>query len=319
MNWYIAQNLNPLAENIGIIDCGTNTFHLMIASIEVDAVEVVFKENVAVKIGEGGINDKVISPEAIKRALDTLNYFSTIINQYQVKKIHGFATSAFRNAENGISLSNQIKENTGIEIKIISGEREAELIFQGVNNALKIGTEPALVVDIGGGSVEFIIGSSDKIYWKRSFEIGAQRLVDLFHKSDPIRKEEIIELHSYFENQLEDLFSAIKIWEPKTLIGSSGTFDTLSDMFCLKNGIPIEANATETPLTIDFYHIIHSELVTKNRTLRMAIPGMIELRVDMIVVASELINFLINKFSFKNIRVSTHALKEGVLAEILKS
>jgi exopolyphosphatase/guanosine-5'-triphosphate,3'-diphosphate pyrophosphatase len=308
-----------LAESIGIIDCGTNTFHLMIVSIEVGGAEVIFKEKIAVKIGEGGINNKIISPEAIKRALDTLNYFSTIINQYRVKKILGFATSAFRNAENGISLSNQIKENTGIEIKIISGEKEAELIFKGVNNALKIGVEPALVMDIGGGSVEFIIGASDKIYWKRSFEIGAQRLVDLFHKSDPIRNEEVIELHSYFESQLEDLFNAIKIWDPKTLIGSSGTFDTLSDMFCLKNGIPIDDNATETPLTIDFYHIIHAELIAKNRAQRMEIPGMIELRADMIVVASELVNFLLNKFSFNNIRVSTHALKEGVLAEILKS
>jgi exopolyphosphatase / guanosine-5'-triphosphate,3'-diphosphate pyrophosphatase len=317
LNWYIAQNFIAVAEKVAIIDCGTNTFHLMIVSIEDGSTNVIFKEKVAVKIGEGGINKKIIQPAAIDRALTTIKYFNSVIIEHNVKRTYGFATSAFRNAENGNLLKDLILKKTSIEINIISGDREAQLIFNGVNNALNIGENPALVMDIGGGSVEFIIGSSSKVYWKGSFEIGAQRLVDLFHKTDPINNDEINELNSYLEIKLPELSNALNQWKPKTLVGSSGTFDTLSDIYSLKEGLIISEDQTEVPLTLAAYWEIHKEIIQKNRLERLRIPGMIEMRVDMIVVASILINFILVKYPFENLRASTHALKEGVLAEIL--
>lgn len=307
-----------MTEKLAIIDCGTNTFHLLIVELVNDDILVLFKEKVAVKIGEGGINNKIIVPDACERALNALDYFATEIKKYNVKFVHAFATSAFRNAANGTSLRDKIKERTGISIEIISGETEADLIFKGVDAAVHVGANPALVMDIGGGSVEFIIGSSENILWRKSFEIGAQRLVDLFHKSDPVLDSEIQELNTYLNSKLQPLFEALNKWEPTELIGSSGTFDTLSDIHCLEAGLDKKVEDKETPLTLDAVNRIHHDLIRKDRSERMLIPGMIELRVDMIVVASSLLNFILGKHKFDNIRVSTHALKEGVLAELLK-
>ncbi|MTI26963.1 exopolyphosphatase, partial [Fulvivirga kasyanovii] len=229
-----------------------------------------------------------------------------------------FATSAFRNAVNGEEASNIIFNKTGVDIRIISGAEEAELIFRGVNFALDIGDKPALIMDIGGGSVEFIIGQRDKIFWKQSLEIGAQRLLDLFHTTDPIQPEEIKALENYLSSNLSELLEHIKKHQTDTLIGSSGTFDTLSDIYCEHRSIVKDEDASEVPLSLEGYFNIHHDLLTKTRDERMAIPGMIEMRVDMIVVASCLISFLLKQHRFSEIRVSTYALKEGVLDQVLE-
>lgn len=303
--------------NIAIIDCGTNTFHLLIATYEDSELHILHREKVAVRIGRGGINSKVIVPDAIERATKTIRQFAEVISKSNISNTYAFATSAFRNATNGEEVRQFIKSSTGIDIRIIDGSKEAELIFWGVNAALNIGEQPALIMDIGGGSVEFIIGSTNNILWKGSFEIGAQRLLDLFHKSDPIKKEELEALEKYLAMNLQTLLEQLNKYRPETLIGSSGTFDTLSDIYCAKEGITTSEGVTEVPLSIEGYYLIHSELVTKTKEERLVIPGMLEMRVDMIVVASSLIKFLLDMHPFKGLRVSTQALKEGVLDRII--
>jgi exopolyphosphatase / guanosine-5'-triphosphate,3'-diphosphate pyrophosphatase len=170
-------------------------------------------------------------------------------------------------------------------------------------------------MDIGGGSVEFIIGNEKEIFWSHSFEIGGQRLVEKFHKHDPILPTEIENLFQFFSSELTSLFDALKIYQPNQLIGSSGTFDTLSDIYCMRNNLPLR-DLPETPLTINAFEEIYEELLVKDRAARMQIQGMIELRVEMIVVACCLIKFLLSNYSFQQIRVSSYSLKEGVLASI---
>ncbi|MEQ8425432.1 MAG: exopolyphosphatase, partial [Cyclobacteriaceae bacterium] len=175
-------------------------------------------------------------------------------------------------------------------------------------------------VDIGGGSVEFIIGNKSEILWKESFEIGAQRLLEEFHKHDPITSDEVEAMHLHFSDVLKPLFAALNQHKPGTLVGSSGTFDTLSDIYCIKKGVLKEQGDSETPLTFAGFYEIYEELLAKDRAARMQIPGMIELRVDMIVVACSLIDFLLSQYTnFKQVRVSSYALKEGVLAELMET
>jgi exopolyphosphatase/guanosine-5'-triphosphate,3'-diphosphate pyrophosphatase len=178
--------------------------------------------------------------------------------------------------------------------------------------------EKSLVMDIGGGSVEFIIGDNDNIYWKKSFEIGAQRLLERFQKNDPIIPREIQALDRYFRKTLTPLFDAIEQYKPTIFIGSSGTFDTLSDMFCMRHDIHKSPEEVETPLTLDGFEALYHELIAKDRAQRMHIPGMIEMRVDMIVVACCLVRYVLSKHSFSRIRVSTYSLKEGVLSALIK-
>lgn len=217
-----------------IIDCGTNTFHLLICEKEGLIIYPYFRDKVHVKIGEGGIEDRIINDLAYKRAISALEYFHAAIHKFQVEKVYATATSAIRNAQNGVQLVQDIFQRTAIEIQIISGEKEAELIYKGVALAHPLGPESSLIVDIGGGSVECIIADKDGYKWKRSYEIGAQRLLDRFHKHDPIAPEDIVDLKQFLLLTLEDLLVASKIHEVSTLIGSSGSFDTLYEMHARK-------------------------------------------------------------------------------------
>jgi exopolyphosphatase / guanosine-5'-triphosphate,3'-diphosphate pyrophosphatase len=298
---------------VAVIDMGTNTFHLLIVDVVGTEWKIVYREKTAVRLGKGGINDGFITKEAEVRALNALISFKETIDQEQAIKIFATATSAIRNAKNGLDVVKKIHALTGIEVNIISGLQEAELIYFGVQKALNIGLESALIMDLGGGSIEFIIANGDEIFWKQSFEVGGQRLVEKFHKHDPILPAEISQLDAYVDDQLAELFEAFNRFKPKTLIGSSGTFDTLSDIYVLSKGMDRDEDLTEYPLTMEAFYEIVANLKTKNKADRLTIPGMIPLRVDMIVVACLLIEFVLKKLTINNIRVSAYALKEGVL------
>ncbi len=302
-------------QRIAIIDLGTNTFHLLVADIDVNNVKVLHQEKHNVKIGEGGISRGEITKPAQERALNTLNGFRETMTSMGVQSSYATATSAFRNASNGAFLVEEIFRKTGLEVGIIDGQQEANLIFQGVRQALDLGSSSSLIVDIGGGSVEFIIGNGKKVLWMNSYEIGAQRLMDQFHSHDPILDGEIKSLESFLDTQLVSLVSAMEQYNPRILVGSSGTFDTLSHIHCLKQGLEKSDNP-EQPLSIAGFKEIHSELVVKNRAERLKIPGMIEMRVDMIVVACSLIDYILDRFNLSDIRVSSYALKEGALYDV---
>jgi exopolyphosphatase/guanosine-5'-triphosphate,3'-diphosphate pyrophosphatase len=307
-----------MENKIAIIDMGTNTFHLLIAEGNKAGYNIVRRDRLAVKIGMGGINQQIITDDGFHRALVAMQSFKNTIQQQGIKTVYAFGTSALRNATNGSEIADKIYAVTGIEVNIISGDQEAEFIYLGVQSALHMGHDKNLIMDIGGGSVEFIIGDNDRIYWKQSFEIGAQRLLEKFQKHDPIEADEITNLSVYFEDALVPLFNAIKEFNPTVLVGSSGTFDTLSDIFCFKHDIQKAPDEIETPLTIEGFYAIYKDLLKKNREERMGIPGMIDMRVDMIVVACCLVRFILEKHPFTRIRVSTYSLKEGVLNYLSK-
>jgi exopolyphosphatase/guanosine-5'-triphosphate,3'-diphosphate pyrophosphatase len=303
-----------MQNRIAVIDLGTNTFHLLIAEEDGDGYNIILRDRLAVKLGMGGINDGVITESAVQRALLAMLSFKNIIDEHDVKTTYAFGTSALRNAKNGQEVAHRIKLVTGIEINIISGDQEAEYIYFGVRAALGLGHDKNLIIDIGGGSVEFILADHDNVFWKQSFEIGAQRLLEKFQKHDPIHPDEVQALEEYFEKSLGPLFEILEKFNPSILVGSSGTFDTFSDIFCITHNIQKSPEEIETPLSIEGFYDIHREILLKNRAERMHIPGMIEMRVDMIVVACSLVKFLLKKHSFNRIRVSTYSLKEGVLA-----
>jgi exopolyphosphatase / guanosine-5'-triphosphate,3'-diphosphate pyrophosphatase len=305
-----------MEKKIAIIDMGTNTFHLLIAEADEKGYHITYRERLAVKIGKNGITQGLITEEGIHRAMLAMQSFKNTIDQQEVGRVYAFGTSALRNASNCQDVVKRIETITGIKSNIISGDREAEYIYMGVKAAMDI-SEKSLIIDIGGGSVEFIIGDNDTIYWKQSIEIGAQRLLEQFQKNDPISKEEINALDKYFEKTLTPLFEQLIKYRPHILIGSSGTFDTLSDIFCIQHEIHKGLEEIETPLTLQGFYEIYEDLLMKNREQRMQIPGMIEMRVDMIVVACCLIRYILSQHSFNRIRVSTYALKEGVLATLI--
>lgn len=302
-----------MSERVAIIDLGTNTFHLFIVEMDGDKINTLYKEKIAVKIGKNGISKGKIAADARKRAIHTLKIFRTVIDLFEVHHVKGVATSAIRSAKNGQELIAEIKQKTEIEIDIISGSEEAELIFRGVQAAMKIPLAPQLVMDIGGGSVEFVIGTGEQILWRHSFEIGAQRLLDKFHKEDPIPEESISAMKEFLSNNLKQLTEAIAEYGPTGLIGCSGTFDTLTEIYLKKIKLERDLEVKVHILPVEYYEKIHQDLVLKNREERLLIPGMVTMRVDMIVVASYLIRFVLDQIETESITACSYALKEGLL------
>jgi exopolyphosphatase/guanosine-5'-triphosphate,3'-diphosphate pyrophosphatase len=296
---------------------GTNTFHLLLVELSESGFKTIYKEKIPVKIGQGGISQNQIAPDAQKRAFHTLKHFKNLIDGEHIDQIFAFATSAVRNAENGPEFVQRVKEEIGIHINVISGDEEAQLIYEGINLSGSLNEEVHLMMDIGGGSVEFIIGTSEEVLWKKSFEIGGQRLLDSFHYHDPILPEEVDRLEAYCEEKLQPLVEAIQKFKPTGLVGASGTFDTLTDIYfesmlqCKLTG----QHVFELPRT-EFERIFEL-LKTKNREERLNIPGMIAMRVDMIVVASCLIEFILRYVPVEEIVCSFYSLKEGAVSRLL--
>ncbi|GAB3649231.1 hypothetical protein GCM10028791_14470 [Echinicola sediminis] len=300
-----------------IIDMGTNTFHLLLVDITKEGFQTLYKEKIPVKIGQQGISENTIHPDAQKRALHTLSHFRHLIDGEGIDKIYAFATSAVRNAQNGREFVDTIKREHGIVVNVIDGDQEAHLIYEGIKFSGSLNEENSLMMDIGGGSVEFIIGNKEDVYWKQSFEIGGQRLLDLFHYHDPILAEEVIKLTSYLKDKLTDLISALEKYQPKRLVGASGTFDTLTDMYLASLHSSKGKSQNVFHLPRNEFEKLAQKLVTLNKEERLKIPGMIPMRVDMIVVASCLIEFILQYVDARELVCSNYALKEGVIAQLI--
>jgi len=309
-----------MSSRLGIIDLGTNTFHLLIVDKNGDSVTNIFHESRPARIGLGGINKKIITDEALQRALNVLKYFREKLDEFQVTQENTFAfgTSAIRNAENQREFCAEILSKTSIAVTVIDGNREAEYIYKGVRHGADIGDSPSLIMDIGGGSVEFIIGNKSQIFWKQSFEIGGQRLMEKFMRNDPLSQGDRKNLYNYLEESLIPLANAVHQYSPEKLVGSSGTFDTLVDIdfhFRLNNWSP--KSQTDFQLPLEEFYRAYALILSGNHNQRMEIPGMIELRVDMIVVAVCLVDYVLKSYGIKQIQISSYALKEGVVAELV--
>lgn len=305
-------------KRIAVMDLGTNTFHLLIAEGPADNLTEIFHINEGVKLGEGGINKGIIQPEAFARGVATMKRFRNYIDANSVTDIRAVATSAIRNAANGQDFIREVKEQAHIDIELINGEQEAAYIYEGINASGCLTDDNALIMDIGGGSVEFIIGNNDEVLWKQSFEIGAARLMDKFHQIDPIPVQSIKELTQYLNIQLSDLFLAASKYKPKTLIGSSGAFESFAEVIELEKGKNFDLKKTKVyEFDIDDLLDLIERFIKSTHSQRAKMKGVIPVRVDMIVVASLLTIYMMQKMGLADVTMSTYSLKEGVLAQML--
>jgi len=299
-----------------ILDFGTNTFNLLIAERKERGFNILYTGKQAVKLGKGGIQNNRITPDAIERGFVAIEMHMEIIANYKVDEIRAFATSAIRNAANGEAFVDDVYQKFGFRVRVIPGEREAELIYKGVRQAISFNEKKVMILDIGGGSNEFIICNRQGIVWKQSFELGIARLMELFTLSDPISPVEIRALESYFMEHLSPLFEAIRNEKPETLIGASGSFDTFYSLIRHHSGRePDSFHGRE--ISMKDYQKIHQSLLRSTLAERRAMPGMEPVRVEMIVAASIFVSFVIRACGIKHLHHSEFALKEGVISELV--
>ncbi len=299
---------------IGIIDCGTNTFNLLISEEKQGVWTTVFTNKIAVKLGKGGMSKGFIPADRLARGMDALNIHYNALLNFNVKHVRVFATSALRDAGNSYDFVREAKAKFNFDVQIIDGDREAQLIFEGVKQTVELTEELVTVVDIGGGSTEFIIGNKDGVKWKISLPLGVARMYEFVQPSDPLTTEELTRLDEFFAHILSPLTKALQKFPSNTLIGSSGSFDTLFELYSRSLASPLERKLAN-PLPTEVFFDLHHKLVKANRAERTAMPGMVPLRVDYIALATSLVEHLLKNYSFDQLYHSDYALKEGALQE----
>ena len=289
-----------------VIDLGSNTFHLLISKLEEGNPNTIYRERVFVGLSEGGINK--IKEERIAIGLNTCQRFKEIIEGYSVDQIKVVGTAVLRTAENRMDFINPCNLIFGVPVEVINGKREAELIYKGVQ-LLKIKEQPYLIMDIGGGSVEYILVNQDKMVWLASFQIGVGILHALFHNTEPINEESIGELKAFVKTKLAPLQDAIHNYDINAIVGASGSFEVIKSI----NGYPDEINEFEVQDILN----LSKRLKSMNLEERLLVEGLPEKRAKLIVVAMLLIELTIELANPNILLFSPFALKEGILNELV--
>jgi exopolyphosphatase/guanosine-5'-triphosphate,3'-diphosphate pyrophosphatase len=310
---------------IAVIDCGTNTFNLRIVDVGSSAGWIpVFGLRVPVKLGQGGVARGVIRPDRMARGLDALVSMKEAIRNYRVDEIYVLATSAMRDAKNGHEFVAQTKSLTGFDIQVISGQHEARLIQEGIG--LNFKTPPGqmcLTMDIGGGSVEFILWDEHGIQWAQSFDAGVARLHMLMNLSDPLGREGLAKMRPYFDDVLAPLGAAMEALKPTLLVGASGSFDTIADLVGTRTRTerPDHAQTPEPhpepdPIPMDKWQEVFAQLVDEDVHFRANMPGMDPARIELMPYSAALIQWVIDQGTIQSMCRASYALREGVLSRV---
>lgn len=293
---------------VAALDLGTNTFLLLIADIVDGRIERVIHDEVRiVRLGQGVHENRRFHPEALLRAEECLRHFASVIRQNNVERTLACATSAARDVSNGNELV-EMGARWGIPIQIISGEQEAEYTFWGtLHQDLR---EPIVIVDVGGGSTEFILGDETGLVARQSLDIGSVRLTEMFVKTHPVPTEDMQAMMAYVLEKLRELRRRFPADEVVRLTAVAGTPTTLAT---LDQGLPFETDR------VDGYILPLSQIRAwvqrlANMTIeeRQALAGMEPKRADVIVAGALILMLSCQCFQAREIEVSVRGLRYGI-------
>lgn len=287
-----------------VIDLGTNTFNLLIADTQTRQICFQIKEGVA--LGMGGINEQRIGEAAMDRAFAALHQFKAHCMHWQVTEIRAIGTSALRDATNSHELLEKVKSELQINIEIISGLQEAELIYQGVRLTHDF-EKPALIMDIGGGSTEFIAADHQGPFVAHSFDIGVSRLFQAFDFSDPFSSADIQKVEAFLDQKCGSFF---KQKLPEILIGSSGSFETFYEL--MEQSV-FEAKGQAVEVDREAFERMLQQIIASTQAERDQNPHIIAIRKRMAPLAAIKTRWVLHRANIQQIYISPYSLKEGVL------
>ncbi|MFN5877500.1 MAG: hypothetical protein ACK44B_01440 [Flavobacteriales bacterium] len=290
-----------------VIDLGTNTFNLLVAEVNNEGLEIVYSCKEGVGLGMGGINQNIIAPDAFIRGIQALTRFKRVCDEHGVEEILGIGTSALRDASNSAQFIEQAQQRLGIVIEVVSGHREAELIYQGVKWTYDF-TEPVLIMDIGGGSTEFVFADKTGINDLISLNIGVSRIYQHFNCSDPMTEADVNEIEKWLEGKANGFFDGK---EEHILIGASGSFETLFELIHNEQ-FPSKMKAVE--ISVDYLRECLNQIIASTQAERDANDWIIPIRKKMAPIAAVKVRWVLNKLKIKRTYISPCSLKEGAFS-----
>ncbi len=298
-----------LSERVASIDIGTNTILLLNAEVDKGRLKPLFEMETIVRLGEGLQKNGSLSPEAMKRGLQTLEQYLEKCHKMRVEKIYAVGTSALREAKNSKIFLKLAEEKLGLSIEVISGEEEAQLSFLAVAKDLKELNQSMMVVDVGGGSTEFISGKRDRITRWVSLPLGSVRFTEKFLVSDPVQEKEWEKM----EREIRKLL--VNIPHPKkslSMVAVGGTATTLASVEQGLEGF--------TPEKI--HHFVLKKEALRNQLFlyrsktieeRKKMPGLFPARADVILAGGAILYLTMEELRCPSILISCHGVRYGLL------
>jgi exopolyphosphatase/guanosine-5'-triphosphate,3'-diphosphate pyrophosphatase len=303
---------------LAAIDVGSNSIHMIVAQADSDGgITTLWRLKEPVGLGRLSFPSRRLSAEAMNRAISVLERFQQAAQQRQAEKIVAVATSAVREAENGGDLIERVRRQLGLYIRVVSARDEARLIYLAVRHAMPLRSQPHLMIDIGGGSVEFVVGDDKQASLLESRKLGAARMTAQFVKSDPISDADHQHLLKQYDKELTPLVEQIEALRPVKAIGTSGTLENLAAMCGSEpqhNG-----NAADHPQIIERGRLekLLAQLLESRSKDRAKIRGLDDQRKDQIVAGAVLVSELFRRLRLKRIEICPSALREGILLDYL--
>jgi exopolyphosphatase/guanosine-5'-triphosphate,3'-diphosphate pyrophosphatase len=233
-------------------------------------------------------------------------------------ELHACATSAIRVASNGAALVDRIEDETGVSVEVISGLREAELIFGAIRASVLLEPAPALCFDLGGGSVEIMVGDAGGLRWATSENLGVGRLTAEFVSSDPISKDDRRRLRAHLVDVLTPVASEVAAFSPKLFVGSSGTLGDLAHMVAARREEDVPISLNQLAFRRDELEPLHKEILASTADQRLRLDGLEARRVDLIAAGSIFLTTTMDLFGFDELTVSEWALREGIVLDVIR-
>lgn len=304
---------------IGTIDIGTNSMRLLIADYNNNKIENRKKYINTTRIGQGVDQDGYITNEALERNLKALKEFSDKCNEEKCEKVYCMGTSALRDSKNGQDFINEAKKLTNIDVKIICGEEESNLGFMGVLEGTEGDKkEDILVIDIGGGSTEFVVGNEDGIKFCKSENVGALRMTEKFITTDPISDEEFNSMTSYIEDTISSTINKLETMNISKLVGIGGAITSLSAMNQQLEVYSMENVHNSVVTKKDLEKILQNlKIMTLND--KKTLKGLQPKRADIITAGVKILHIVMEKLEIEKIMISEYDNLEGLLCQKSKN
>jgi exopolyphosphatase/guanosine-5'-triphosphate,3'-diphosphate pyrophosphatase len=297
---------------IAAVDVGTNSLHLLIARVGADGIlEPLDRAKEMVRLGDSAFKG-AISPEAFTRAVDTLKRFREAADRASCDALIAVATSATREAENGGDFVRVVRDETGIELNVIGGDEEARLIYLGARAGLNLSGKRALIVDIGGGSVELIVGGARELQLSTSLKLGVLRLLDQMQLADPITADQRARLAELLHRALEAPVAQARSVGFDLVAMTSGTARAVGDL--------LPGDKSVTPRVVAFKDVfaLEDRLCSMTAAERIRLPGLDPKRADSIVPGVILVRSLLEVAHADDYVLCDSALREGLIYDYVQ-
>jgi exopolyphosphatase/guanosine-5'-triphosphate,3'-diphosphate pyrophosphatase len=303
---------------IAALDLGTNSFHLLIADVHPDgSFTPLAREKEMLRLGDSVSREGFVPTEAADLAVATVRRMKLLAEAADATEIVACATSAIRLAANGDELVDRIERETGVVVDVINGLTEARLIFGAIRASVLLEPAPALCFDLGGGSLEVMVGTASGLLWATSENLGVARLTADFVHSDPIGKTDRRALRAYLTTALRGIADETARYDPKLVVGSSGTLEDLAAMVAARRDAQVPVSLNQLTFTRDEFLPLHDEIVASKASERRRMDGLEPRRVDLIVAGSTLLATAFDVFGFDDMTISEWSLREGILLDVI--